>query len=331
MKETIYIFSSGELKREANSLVFLSNDGQKKHIPVENIKEILVFGEVTVNKRTIEFLSQKEIMLSFFNYYGFYVGSFYPREHNNSGYAILKQAEYYLDEEKRINLARKFVEGAVKNCLKIMKYYNRRGKSLDSHINRIKEILPKLGRCASIPDLMQKEAEMKKIYYQAFNEMLDRDDFRFSRRTKKPPTDRINALISFSNSLIYTYVLREIYSTHLDPRIGFLHSTNFRRFSLNLDIAEIFKPIIGDRTIFNVINKGVITKKDFDKDLNRTYLNNKGKTKYIEALEKRLSETIRPKKIGRSVSYRTLIRMEVYKLEKHIIGEEEYKPFVMEW
>lgn len=331
MKETIYIFSDGELVRKDNSLMFETKDGEKKYIPVENVREIFIFGEVDINKRLLEFLSQKEIMLSFFNYYGFYVGSYYPREHNNSGFAILKQAEYYLDNNKRIIIAQRFVEGAAKNGLKVLKYYNRRGKDLQEHIEKIESILPDLVNYGEIPYLMQKEAEMKKEYYKAFDEIIDSEDFKFLRRSKRPPIDRINAIISFSNSLIYTTVLREIYSTHLDPRIGYLHATNFRRFSLNLDIAEIFKPVIGDRTIFHVLNKNILSEKDFEKDLDRVYLNNKGKAKFIEALEERMSETIKLKKLDKQVSYRTLIRMEIYKLEKHIMGEEEYQPFVMEW
>ena len=85
-----------------------------------------------------------------------------------------------------------------------------------------------------------------------------------------------NALISFSNSIIYTQVLSEIYQIHLDPRIGYLHTTNFRRFTLNLDVSEIFKPVIGDRTIFPCINKKIITEKDFDKDLKGIILNDRG-------------------------------------------------------
>ena len=135
MKESVYIFSNGVLKRQDNTLLFIDSNNKKKYIPVENLKEILVFGEVEFNKRVLEFLSQKEIILSLFNYYGFYVGSYYPREHYNSGYMILKQAEHYLDINKRIIIAKKFVEGAVKNSVKNLKYYKRREKDLDSEIS----------------------------------------------------------------------------------------------------------------------------------------------------------------------------------------------------
>ncbi|MBO8140063.1 MAG: type I-B CRISPR-associated endonuclease Cas1 [Thermosipho sp. (in: Bacteria)] len=331
MKESVYIFSNGMLKRQDNTLLFIDSNNKKKYIPVENLKEILVFGEVDFNKRVLELLSQKEIILSLFNYYGFYVGSYYPREHYNSGYMILKQAEHYLDINKRILIAKNFVEGAVKNSVKNLKYYKRREKDLDSEISEIMTKLKKLNDVSNISKLMQIEGEIKKTYYKSFNKIIENESFKFEKRNKRPPIDRINALISFSNSIIYNAVLREIYSTHLDPRIGFLHYTNFRRFSLNLDIAEIFKPVIGDKVIFKVINKGIIKERDFEKDLNRIFLNNSGKRKFIEEIEKRMGETIKLKKFKNKVSYRILIRMELYKLEKHLLGEDIYKPFVMEW
>jgi len=138
-------------------------------------------------------------------------------------------------------------------------------------------------------------------------------------------------LISFANSIIYTQVLSEIYQTHLDPRIGFLHATNFRRFSLNLDVAEIFKPVIGDRTIFSLINKGIITASDFEKSLHGILLNDKGRKKFLQHLEERLKQTIKHSRLKKQVSYRRLIRLELYKLEKHLMDEEIYKPFVMDW
>lgn len=330
MKETIYIFSNGELKRKDNTLFFESEQG-KKFIPIEQTKEILVFGEVDFNKKALEFLSQKEIILSYFNYYGYYMGSFYPREHYNSGYLLIKQVEYYNDVEKRLFLAKQFIAGAVKNTLKILKYYNRREKELESQITEIETLLQELESQDQIDKAMSVEGRVKKIYYSAINEILDNEDFRFEKRSKRPPKDYINAMISFTNSMIYNFILSEIYKTHLDPRIGFLHTSNFRRFSLNLDVAEIFKPIIGDRTIFSAINKGIVTAKDFDDQLNGIIFTDSGKKKYIEHLEERLKATIKHHKLKREVSYRRLMRLELYKLEKHLLGEEEYQPFVMDW
>ncbi|GAB6161960.1 type I-B CRISPR-associated endonuclease Cas1b [Desulfothermus naphthae] len=331
MRETLYIFSSGHLKRRDNTLFFETKDGKKKFLPVENIKEIFIFGEVSFNTKLLNFLTQKEIILHYFNYYGYYSGSFYPREHYNSGFMILNQVRSYDDSNKRLYLAKRFVEGAIKNSLKILKYYKRREYDLDLEINMLEEVLVNVEKCISIEELMSFEGKAKGIYYNSFNKILDNKDFCFNKRTRRPPQDYLNTLISFVNSLIYTYVLSEIYQTHLDPRIGFLHTTNFRRFSLNLDIAEIFKVVIGDRLLISLIKHGIITRKDFDKGLEKIILSDKGRRKILEKMEEFLSRTITYRKINKKVSYRRLIRLELYKLEKYLIGDEDYKPFVMEW
>ena len=331
MKETIYIFSNGRLRRKDNSLIFETEDGQKKFMPIENIKEIYLFGEADINTKALSFLAQKEIVLHHFNYYGYYFGSFYPREHYNSGYMILKQAGYYINEAERLFIAKKFIEGASKNSLKILKYYNRRGKDLTKQINEIEKLIIELKNYDTVDKAMAIEGQIKQTYYQGFDIIVNSDEFRFEERSKRPPKNRINALISFSNSMIYTYCLSEIYKTHLDPRIGYLHTTNFRRFTLNLDVAEIFKPVIGDRTILSLLNKGIIKPNDFEDKLEGVYLKESGKKKFLQAIEERLKQTIKHSRLDRQVSYRRLIRLELYKLEKHLIGEEEYEPFVMDW
>jgi len=330
VKRSIYIFSDGELKRKENTLYFETSEG-KKYIPVENTQEILIFGEVTINKRLLEFLTESEIILHFFNYYGYYVGSFYPREHLNSGYMILKQAEHYLDTQKRLILAGKFVSGAIENIKKVLAYYENRGKALSEIISRIDELAMTVSDCQDTDELMAVEGNIREQYYQAFDIILDSEYFVFEARTKRPPKNRLNALISFANSLVYTTCLSEIYHTHLDPRIGYLHTTNFRRFTLNLDVAEIFKPIIADRVIFNLVNKGIVKSQHFEKKLDGIVLNDKGKQILIQQMDERLRSTIQHKRLGRHVSYRQLIRLELYKIQKHLMGEEEYKPFVSGW
>ena len=333
MKNRIFVFSDGELKRKENTLFFENEKGEKKYIPIEGTQELMLFGEVSLNKRFLEFASQKEMILHFFNHYGYYVGSFYPREHLNSGHMILKQAEVYLSLEKRIDLARKFVEGAISNISKVLDYYARRRESqyVKDIITGIKDLSSTLSNHNSTDSLMAIEGNIREKYYSAFDEIIDDEDFRFESRTRRPPKNRINALISFGNSLLYTTVLSEIYKTHLDPRIGFLHTTNFRRFSLNLDVAEVFKPIFVDRMIFSLINKGELKKNHFEKRMDGVVMNESGMRIFSKEFEERLNKTIKHKKIGKPVSNRRLIRLELYKIEKHLLGEGEYKPFLWEW
>ncbi|RLE13190.1 subtype I-B CRISPR-associated endonuclease Cas1 [Candidatus Aerophobetes bacterium] len=331
MKRTIYIFSNGELKRKQNTIYFEREKGGKKYVPVENTGEIMIFGEVTINKKLLDFLSQQEIILHFFNYYGYYSGSFYPREHYNSGYMTLKQCEHYLDEGKRMDLAQRFVKGAVANIKKVLSYYHNRGIDLASNIEQIESLEEEISFQQSTDALMAIEGNIRDFYYKAFNKIINNSEFEFGERSRRPPQNRLNALISFGNSLVYTAILSEIYKTHLDPRIGFLHTTNFRRFTLNLDVAEIFKPVIADRIIFYLVNKGVIKTNHFVKALGGVSLNEKGRMIFVEAFDKRLKTVIQHSSIRKRVSYKRLMRLELYKLEKHFMGERPYLPFVAYW
>ncbi|MCS7284568.1 MAG: type I-B CRISPR-associated endonuclease Cas1b [Hydrogenobacter thermophilus] len=329
MKKPLYIFSSGRLERRENTLSLETQEGRKV-IPINSVSEIKVFGELDINKRALEFLTRNQIPVHFFNHYGYYIGSFYPRGALNSGFIILKQAEHYLDREKRMYLAKSFVAGAVNNILKNLEYYRRKGKDLKETISSIEEKFKAVSSVDSIAELMQVEGEIRKTYYESFNLIIQVEGFYFDKRTKRPPENPINALISFGNSLLYTTVLSEIYRTHLDPRIGYLHETNQRSFSLNLDISEVFKPVIVDRVMFSLLNKGQMQLKHFDSDVGFSYLNDKGRSIFVKEFEDKLNTTIKHRNLG-NVSYRRLVRIECYKLYKHFMDEEIYKPFVGEW
>lgn len=141
----------------------------------------------------------------------------------------------------------------------------------------------------------------------------------------------IKNLISFINSLIYTTVLSEIYKTQLNPTISYLHEPGVSRFSLSLDIAEIFKPLIADRLIFSLLNKNQITDKHFSEELNYLHITEKGSKIILTEYDKILRRTINHKDIGRKVSYRYLMRLECYKIIKHLYEDKEYEAFVIWW
>ncbi len=324
--ETVYVFSSGVLRRKDNSLVLETDEG-KKYIPVENISDIRIFGEITLNKRLLEFVTQKGIPLHFYNHDGYYVGTYYPRQTTQTGITFVKQVEHYLDSNKRVFLAKKFVFGAITNMIGVLRYYLFREVDLDKEIEKLKHLRDRLDKVDNIPEIMGIEGNARETYYPCFNKIIKDKDFHIQRRTKRPPDNYINTLISYGNSIVYTEVLTQIFRTHLDPRVGYLHESNQRRFSLNLDIAEVFKPVIVDRVIFRVVNKGQISKKHFSAIAGGLKLNERGKKVFTKELQSMLKNTVYHSKMKRNVSYSTLIRLEVYKIEKHILGMELYKPY----
>ncbi|WP_028844140.1 type I-B CRISPR-associated endonuclease Cas1b [Thermodesulfovibrio thiophilus] len=321
-----YIFSNGRIRRKENTVYIENEQGEKRAIPIEDIDTIHVFGEVDLNTKLLNFLAQQNKIVHFYNYYGFYSGSFMPRDRNVSGELLVKQVEYYLDNEKRFYLAYSFVEGATFHILRNLREY----KNTENFQEKIRTEMIKALETNTINELMGCEGRARDIYYEAFNVIL-KPEFFIDKRQKRPPTNPINALISFANSMIYSTVLSEIYHTQLNPTISYLHEPRQRRYSLSLDIAEIFKPLIADTIIFKLVNNNMLKIEDFEEDVNYCYLNNTGRKKFIKEFDQKLATTIKHRKLKRHVSYRSLIRFECYKLIKHLINDELYKPFKAWW
>ena len=323
MKNPLYITSHGILLRKDNTLFFVKED-IKQQIPIHAISEINCHGKVTVKSGAASFLMKEGIVVNFFNKYGFYEGSLYPKIKLNSGLVVVKQSEHYLNHDKRIYIANEFVEGIKHNVLKTLKYYSKKGKELDEYIDNIEKEEIK----GDISQIMSSEGRILNNFYHSFNIILRK--FNFIKREIRPPTDEINSLLSFGNSLLYTTVLSELYQTYLHPSVSFLHEPSERRFSLSLDIADIFKPIIVDRTIFKLVNNNMINKKHFSKDVG-VLLNDAGKQIFISEYQKKLETTIKHPTLNKKVSYKYLIRLEGYKLIKHILNDQPYESFRMWW
>lgn len=323
--ENYYIFSNGELKRKDNNICF--ND---RFLKIEMTDNIYLFGEVDLNTKCLNYLGQNKVAIHFFNYYGFYTGSFYPKEINVSGNVLIKQVEFYQNIEKRLEIAKEIIKSASDNIFRNLRYYNGRGKDVKNQMELIKSLQNEIEKAQNINELMGVEGNIRKIYYSTWN-ILVNQEIEFEKRVKRPPDNMINTLISFINSLMYTTCLSEIYKTQLNPTISYLHSAGDRRFSLCLDISEIFKPLVVDRLIFSLLNKNIITEEDFEKDSNYYYLKDKGRKKVLEEYEKKLKSVITHKELNREVSYQYLIRLECYKIIKHILGDKKYEGFKMWW
>ncbi|TZE81607.1 type I-B CRISPR-associated endonuclease Cas1b [Calorimonas adulescens] len=329
MKRNYYITKNCELKRKDNTIYLEYNDGRKP-IPINDIESIYLFGEITLNTKAINFLCQNGITVHFFNYYGFYTGSLYPKETLLSGYLIVNQVQNYLDLDKRLTISKELIRTASHNILKNVKYYKKRIDELTDKVYRIEKEAENIENAKSISELMGCEGRIRSIYYSTFDEIMG-SKFEFKTRVMNPPDNEMNALISFGNSLCYTAVLSEIYRTQLNPTISYLHEPGERRFSLALDISEVFKPILTDRVLFKLVNEKIIDKNDFDETLNFCYLKEDGRRKFIKEFDDKLATTINYPPLNRKVSYRTLIRLECYKLVKHILGISQYKGLKMWW
>jgi CRISPR-associated protein Cas1 len=319
-----YIFKSGRIRRNENTVEFENSSGEKKSLPINDIYCIQLFGEIDLNTKLIVFMNQHGIPLHFYNYYGYYSGSFYPREKLLSGFLIVKQVEHYLEPSKRLQIAKEFVATAITNILANLDHYRKNGKDVGAFIDKIKDESALVESASGIPELMGIEGRARDTYYSSFGSFL-REGFEFEKRTKMPPQNILNSLISFGNSLMYATVLTEIYHTQLTPTVSYLHEPGERRYSLALDISEVFKPLIVDRVIFNLINNRIIKEEHFEEELNFCYLNEQGRRTFLSEYQKKLDVTINNMRLKRNVSYQRLIRIECFKLVKHLLGEKGYR------
>ncbi len=303
---------------------------ERRTIPVEDVDALWVFGELDLNSRVLVFLSQHKIPVHFFNYYGFYAGSFYPREYLHAGYLVVRQVRHYANRRLRLTIAREFIRAALHNITRNLRYYGTRGVDLQEQTEGVQAEMLRLEGVASVEELMACEGRARAAYYQGFARIL-RNDVEFTKRVRRPPDNIVNALISFTNGLVYSATLSQIYRTQLDPTISFLHEPGVRRFSLALDLAEVFKPILADRLLFKLLNNRQLGDRDFAQDLNCCYLKESGRKVVLKEWDARLQTTIEHRRLRRKVSYERLIRLECYKLVKHLTNVEPYVGFRAWW
>jgi len=335
MKKAYYLFNPGRAERRDQTLKFtpVNEDGvaqKARYLPVEGVKSLYVFGSIDANSAFYNYLGKQHIPVHFFDYYKHYTGSFSPREYLLAGKLVVAQVQNYTNKRRRLHIAQALVESASFNMLKNLTYYSNRGRELAVQINQLESLREKISTTKNVAELLGIEGNCRQTYYTAFGAIIN--TFEMNGRSKRPPKDEVNALISFGNAMCYTLALDAIYHSQLNPTISYLHEPGTRRYSLALDIAEVFKPILVDRLLFRLCNKREIQNQHFE-DLNGAFLlKDKGRKTFLQAWEDKLNETIMHRSLNRKVSYRRLVKLECYKMVKYILKmEESYEGFKIWW
>ncbi len=361
MKKPYYLFSSGRLRRKHNTLALerstgdrlpdddpqdeglpsAAPDGERVPFPVEAVESLYLFGEIDINSKLVTFLGRNQIPAFFFDYYGYFTAALYPKDTLLSGRLKVEQVKHYLSSKRRLFLARAFVEASIFNIERVIKYYASRlegiaAETLCLALEEISKEKEALLLTTDIPTLMSVEGRVRDRYYRLWPVFLGEEltqKFTFEKRERQPPSNEINALISFGNTLCYTTVLRQIYRTALDPTIAYLHEPGERRFSLALDIAEVFKPLLVDRAIMRLLKTGEISLKHFESRMGGCYLTEAGRKVFVAHWDERLRQTVQHRGLNRKVSYERLVRLECYKLVRHLFDPkaDPFKGFHMWW
>ena len=329
-QENHHIFADGELSRSEDTLRIDTLDGETKHLPVESVGTIYLHGQIDFNTRTLGLLNDHGTTVHVFGWKDYYKGSYLPKREHQSGNTVVEQVRAYDDDERRLRIARAMIEASIYNMRANLKYYHNRDHDFDDAIHELETQRGRVDTVTDIPELMGVEATARKAYYRCFDEIL-RDPFELTRREYNPPTNEANALVSFLNAMVYTTCVSAIRNTALDPTVGYVHEPGDRRFTLSLDIADIFKSILADRVLFRVVNRQQVSIDDFEQELDGCLLTEDGRLAVLEAYEETLDRTVEHPRLNRKVSYKTLVQTDVYSLKKHVLTGEPYRPTERWW
>ena len=322
------ILTNGILRQKDYSLLFESED-QKQSLPVSAIDMINVYSSVIMDSNFFKKVAAGKVYVNVFDEHGGLLGRFIPDTALKSPVVTHEQLTEYYQEEARIALAKEFVLASIHNCRIVIRYFQKHHpqSAFELSIEALNDNARKIGACTDYERLLLFEAASRKEYYDCFDFFINNDAMLFDKRLRQPPGNEVNSLISFGNTFLYNIIAHRINTSPLDVRIGFLHATNtVRKETLNLDIAEIFKPLIVDRAIFSCINLKMIDEDDFRREENGgVYLTENGKKIFLRKLYEKLDDTLQIN--GRPFSYSMLIDEEIRKLVRHFRNHEPYKAY----
>jgi len=330
MDDNYHVFSDGRIERADDTVRLVGEDGEKQYLPIENAEAIFLHGQVEYNTRLVSFLNDHGVAMHAFGWNDYYAGSIMPERGQTSGRTVVAQVRAYDDAEHRLDIAKRFVDGSVHNMRANVSYYHNRDHDFADALETLDDRQDAVDDADTVDELMGVEAGARKAYYGTFDVILP-DEFVFRGREYNPPNNETNSLISYANSFVYANVVSAIRATALDPSVSFLHEPGDRRYSLALDIADVFKPILADRVIFRLINRRQITVDDFRSELNGCLLTEDGRETFARAFEEALDRTVEHPRLDRKVSYQYLLRIEAYKLKKHLLTGESYVPLRRWW
>lgn len=321
--DTLYLLAGTKISRRDNTIRIAPKEGKARNFPVESLKNIIVAGVSQFNSELISFLGKQGVRLSFLDYYGNFSASVECAHPHASGSVHLAQAQNILDMKKRMALGKLIMGAAIQNIIGNLRYYAYRSKTgLKPAIEEIQKHRGNLMEAKNVEQMMGCEGLARQTYYAAWN--LINPALTIKKRTRRPPTDRINSLISFCNALVYSVCKSELSKTHLDLTLSFIHAPTQARASLSLDLAEIFKPVIADKIIFNMVNHKMFNHSDFDETEGMCLLSESGRRKVVEAFREKIDK----EEIGDLRGYRALILRECFRIQAHVLGMENYVPYI---
>ncbi|MDO5847721.1 MAG: type I-C CRISPR-associated endonuclease Cas1c [Methanocorpusculum sp.] len=336
---TLYVTNpKSYLSRDGESVVVSVDSQEAGRVPIRNLEGIVCFGFLGASPQVMELCTQFGVGLSFVSPYGKYLAHISGKP---SGNVLLRKKQYYVsdDEQASSNIAAHFILGKILNCKSVLLRFSRDHPEQTDSL-----LLDAAGKLSdgvrmlrenefSLNELRGVEGELSHQYFDCFDDLiLSRDPaFCFEVRSRRPPLNRINALLSFSYSLLAADCATALQSVGLDPQVGFLHRIRPGRPSLALDLMEEFRPYLGDRFVLSLINNRIVQADDFVvKENGAVLLKDDARRTVLQTWQKRKSEEVFHPYLEEKIAVGLLPYAQALLLARHLRGDiDAYPPFIM--
>ena len=328
----LYVDEQGCILKKTGERLLVVKEGETiRDIPLIHLGQVVLCGNISVTTPVMQTLLNEGIPVVYLSAYGRYQGVLMPQISRNS---LLRVAQHRVadDPEKCLALAKAFVHGKISNMRMMLQRRKWRGKAeteteetaIESSIEGMRKMRGRLPKAENLPELLGLEGNASADYFRSFSSMLNAEmGFSFEHRTRRPPKDPTNALLSFAYSLLTADVISAIQIVGLDPYVGFFHQQTYGRPCLALDLMEEFRPIIADSVVVTLINNRQITPNDFTQSHGGWFLKDAARKKFYAAYEKRKNETITHPVFKYKINFRRALELQVRLLAKCLMGEIE--------
>lgn len=307
MKNELYILKNGKLTSNSNTLFFIDNEENRHIRPINSISTIFCFGSVSLSGFFINIALKRNILVHFFSKYGTYKGSLMNQPIYN-GKLIKNQILVSEDNKLRVKYGIQIIKGMKSAFITFLKRHSSQAWKKIANIKILSNSIDQITGC---------EATMwKEVYNFLKSEFPD-----FTERNFHPPKDKINCVISFINSLIYSYFLSITREVEVLPELGFLHSPKYKRFSLVLDFADLFKPYFMLNIVYDIFKNKRLDNACFNEASESVYLNDLGTSIVIDYFREYLEKQFYHNQLKRKVSIRTLMKFELEKFKSSLLNE----------
>ncbi len=329
---TLFVMTQGSYVHKDNDNVVVSVDRQERlRLPIHTLGSIVCFGNIMCSPFLLGHCADNRVSVAFLTEHGRYLARV---EGATKGNVLLRRQQYRMadDIETSTRVAKQIVVGKIANTImQVQRFIREHGANVEVEgaLKTLRTVAKKVERVNDIDALRGYEGEAAKAYFSVFNDFIlnNKGEFSFSGRNRRPPLDRVNALLSF----IYTIVLHDVQSgletVGLDPAVGYLHRDRPGRPSLALDMMEEFRPWLADRVAIGLINRSQLRADDFEESQNgAVLLNDTGRKTLLSTYQNRKQEEIMHPFLGEKVTIGTLFFIQALLFARFVRGDLDAYP-----